>query len=95
MPVLFGIAFGKLAMVLSAAGQGVPSELAWATAYLGPGPWSSLAPELPSHPSQVYEAIVALAVLALIAIAFSFGGLPRARPAGRSSSGSRSGRSAG
>ena len=72
MPVLFGIAFGKLAMVLSGAGQGVPSELAWATAYLGPGPWSTLAPEIPSNPSQVYEAIVALAVLALIAIAFSF-----------------------
>src|SRR6185295_15419577 len=44
----------------------------WATAYLGPGPWSTLAPEVPSNPSQVYEAIVALAVLALIAIAFSF-----------------------
>ena len=73
MPVLFGIAFGKLAMVLSAAGQGVPSELTWATAYLGPGPWSTLAPEIPSHPSQVYEAIVALAALALIAMAFSFG----------------------
>ena len=37
-----------------------------------PGPWSTLAPEIPSNPSQVYEAIVALAVLALIAIAFSF-----------------------
>jgi prolipoprotein diacylglyceryltransferase len=73
MPVLFGIAFGKLAMVLSAAGQGLPSDLTWATAYLGPGPWSTLAPEIPSHPSQVYEAIVALAVLALIAMAFSFG----------------------
>ena len=73
LPVLFGIAFGKLAMVLSAAGQGVPSKLTWATAYLGPGPWSSLAPEIPSHPSQIYEAIVALAVFALIAIVFSFG----------------------
>jgi phosphatidylglycerol---prolipoprotein diacylglyceryl transferase len=73
MAVLFGIAFGKLAMVLSAAGQGIPSELSWATAYLGPGPWSTLAPEVPSHPSQVYEAIVALAAFGLIAAAFSFG----------------------
>ena len=60
-------------MVLAAAGQGVPSELTWATAYLGPGPWSTLAPEIPSHPSQIYEAIVALAALALIATSFSFG----------------------
>jgi prolipoprotein diacylglyceryltransferase len=73
LPLLLGLACGKLAMVLSAAGQGVPSELAWATAYLGPGPWSTLAPEIPSHPSQVYEAIVALATLALIGAAFSFG----------------------
>ena len=82
MPVLFGIAFGKLAMVLSAAGQGVPSELAWATAYLGPGPWSTLAPEIPSHPSQVYEAIVALAVLALIAMVVLLRRLPRAHRPG-------------
>jgi prolipoprotein diacylglyceryltransferase len=73
LPLLLGIGAGKLAMVLSAAGQGLPSALAWATAYLGPGPWSSLAPEVPSNPAQVYEAIVALAVLAIIAAAFSVG----------------------
>jgi prolipoprotein diacylglyceryltransferase len=44
LPVLLGIAAGKLAMVLAAAGQGIPSDLPWATAYLGPGPWSTLAP---------------------------------------------------
>jgi prolipoprotein diacylglyceryltransferase len=73
LPVLLGIGAGKLAMVLAAAGQGLPSELAWATAYMGPGPWSTLAPEIPSHPAQVYEAIVALAVLAVLASAFSVG----------------------
>lgn len=73
LPVLLGIGAGKLAMVLSAAGQGVPSELVWATAYVGPGPWSTLAPEIPSHPAQVYEAIVALAVLAILASAFAVG----------------------
>lgn len=73
LPVLLGIALGKLAMVLSAAGQGVPTDLSWATAYLGPGPWSTLAPEIPSHPSQVYEAIVTLAVLASVAVAFAVG----------------------
>jgi prolipoprotein diacylglyceryltransferase len=73
LPLLLGIGAGKVAMMLSAAGQGLPSELAWATAYHGPGPWSSLAPEVPSNPAQAYEAIVALAVLAIIASAFSIG----------------------
>ena len=73
LPVLLGIGAGKLGMVLSAAGQGVPSELTWATAYVGPGPWSTLAPEIPSNPAQVYEAIVALAVLAILASTYAIG----------------------
>jgi prolipoprotein diacylglyceryltransferase len=63
LPLLFALGAGKLTMVLGGAGQGQPSELAWATAYLGPGPWSSLAPGLPSHPSQAYEGIATLVVL--------------------------------
>jgi prolipoprotein diacylglyceryltransferase len=63
MPLLFALGAGKLTMVLGGAGQGQPSDLAWATAYLGPGPWSSLAPALPSHPSQAYEGIGTLVVL--------------------------------
>ena len=81
LPVLLGIAAGKLAMVLSAAGQGVPSDLPWATAYVGPGPWSTLAPEIPSNPAQVYEAIVALIVLAVVSTTFSVGGFRE--PTGR------------
>jgi prolipoprotein diacylglyceryltransferase len=57
IPVLLAIGGGKLAMVLGGSGQGRPSVADWATAYLGPGPWGSLAPELPSHPSQAYEGI--------------------------------------
>ena len=34
-----------------------PSDADWATAYLGPGPWGSLVPALPSDPSQAYEGI--------------------------------------
>ena len=81
LPVLLGLGAGKLGMVLAAAGQGVPSELPWATAYLGPGPWSTLAPEIPSHPAQVYEALVALTVLAVVATTFSVGGFRE--PTGR------------
>ena len=44
LPLLFGIAGGKLAMVLGGDGQGVPWDGPWATAYLGAGPWLSLAP---------------------------------------------------
>lgn len=69
LPLLFVLGAGKLVGVLGATGQGAPSDLAWATAYEGPGPWSSLAPETPAHPSQVYEAVlVGLAMAALVAL---------------------------
>jgi phosphatidylglycerol:prolipoprotein diacylglycerol transferase len=65
-PLLLVLAAGKLAGVLGATGQGVPSDLPWATAYLEPGPWGSLAADVPSHPSQVYEAL--LIVLAMVGL---------------------------
>ena len=74
-PLLFALGAGKLAMVLSGAGQGVPSDAQWATAYAGPGPWGSLAPALPSQPSQAYEGIATLIILAgltLILLAGAF-----------------------
>jgi prolipoprotein diacylglyceryltransferase len=66
LPALLVLGFGKLALVLGGTGQGTPSDLAWATAYLGPGPWGSLAPALPSQPSQVYEALATLAIAIVI-----------------------------
>jgi phosphatidylglycerol:prolipoprotein diacylglycerol transferase len=67
--LLFVLAAGKLVAVLGATGQGAPSDLDWATAYEGPGPWASLAADVASHPSQVYEAIlIALAIPALFAL---------------------------
>jgi phosphatidylglycerol---prolipoprotein diacylglyceryl transferase len=63
LPLLVAIAVGKLAMALGGSGQGLPSNLPWATAYLGAGPWGSLAPELPSHPAQLYEAAATALVL--------------------------------
>jgi phosphatidylglycerol:prolipoprotein diacylglycerol transferase len=69
LPLLFILAAGKLVGVLGATGQGALSDSPWATAYLGPGPWGSLAPFLPAHPSQVYEAVaVAIVVVALLAV---------------------------
>ena len=62
-PLLFALGAGKLSMVLSGAGQGTPSSAAWATAYSGPGPWGSLAPALPSQPSQAYEGIATMIIL--------------------------------
>lgn len=58
LPLLFVLATGKLVGVLGATGQGTPSDLPWATAYGGPGPWGSLGADLPAHPSQLYEAIL-------------------------------------
>jgi phosphatidylglycerol:prolipoprotein diacylglycerol transferase len=69
LPLLFVLGAGKLAMVLGGAGQGQPSALPWATAYVGAGPWSSLAPEVPSHPSQAYEGVLALVILVVLVVA--------------------------
>ncbi len=77
-PVLLGIGLGKLALLLSGTGQGLPSDVPWAIAFRGPGPWGSLAPDVPSHPAQVYEAGVALLALLLVA-ALERAGLFRAR----------------
>jgi len=68
-PMLFVLAAGKLVGVLGASGQGSASDLPWATAYAGPGPWESLAPDVPAHPAQVYEAaLLFVAILALVAL---------------------------
>jgi prolipoprotein diacylglyceryltransferase len=79
-PLLLVLSLGKLAMALGGRGQGVPTDLPWATAYLGAGPWASLAPTAASHPSQVYEAGIAAVVLVALAILFARGAF-RARDA--------------
>jgi prolipoprotein diacylglyceryltransferase len=68
-PLLAAIAMGKLAMALGGRGQGTPSDAAWATSYVGDRAWGSLAPAIPSNPSQVYEAIAtAIVLVTLIAV---------------------------
>lgn len=73
LPVLFALGAGKLTMVLTGTGQGVASTADWATAYVGPGPWGSLVPALPSNPSQAYEGIGTLAILAILTAALLLG----------------------
>jgi phosphatidylglycerol:prolipoprotein diacylglycerol transferase len=69
IPLVVGLALGKAALALGGTGQGTPADLGWATAYVGPGPWGSLGPAIPSHPSQVYEALGdALVVAALVGL---------------------------
>jgi len=55
--LIVGLGLGKLGQVLGGSGQGALSSVSWATAYLGPGPWGVLGPDLPAQPSQVYEAL--------------------------------------
>jgi len=69
LPLLFVLGAGKLIGVLGATGQGLPTDLPWATAYEGLGPWGSLAPSLPSHPAQVYEALAVGGALVVLAMA--------------------------
>ena len=77
LPTLLVLGAGKLASVLAAEGQGGPSNLPWATSYLGDGPWGSLAAHIPSHPSQVYEAIATVVVLALLGLVIRAGAFRR------------------
>jgi prolipoprotein diacylglyceryltransferase len=77
VPALLAVGAGKLTMILTGAGQGVPSDASWATAYAGPGPWASLGPAIPSHPSQAYEGIATLVILALLVVAVLLGGFAR------------------
>jgi phosphatidylglycerol:prolipoprotein diacylglycerol transferase len=67
-PALFVLGAGKLTMVLTGTGQGQPDGSAWATHYLGPGPWGSLLPALPSVPSQAIEGIATLAILTVLCV---------------------------
>jgi prolipoprotein diacylglyceryltransferase len=82
IPLLTALAAGKLTTVLGGSGQGRPFDGEWATAYIGPGPWVSLAPTIPSHPSQVYEA-VGTALVALLVLAASSLDLFRSRDGSR------------
>lgn len=75
LPLLFVLGAGKLAMVLGGAGQGQPSGLPWATAYLGAGPWGSLGADVPSHPAQAYEGIVTLAILVVLSVGLAAGAI--------------------
>jgi prolipoprotein diacylglyceryltransferase len=68
LPLLFVLAAGKLVGVLGATGQGAPSVVPWATTYQGPGPWGSLGASIPSHPSQVYEAVLVGLAIVIFAI---------------------------
>ncbi|HUQ44994.1 MAG TPA: prolipoprotein diacylglyceryl transferase family protein [Candidatus Limnocylindria bacterium] len=77
LPVLFVLGAGKLVGILGASGQGTPADLAWATAYQGPGPWASLGADVPAHPAQAYEAIGIALAIALLWILTRIPGLLR------------------
>jgi prolipoprotein diacylglyceryltransferase len=81
VPVLLAIGLGKLAMALGGAGQGGPYQGLWAVSYAGTG-WVSADPAIPSHPSQIYEGLWALAG-ALLLLALSREGTERWQGSGR------------
>lgn len=68
LPTLLALSLGKLATVLGGTGQGMPTSGEPATAYLGPGPWGSLGPDIPSIPSQALEALAAAIVLGIVLV---------------------------
>jgi prolipoprotein diacylglyceryltransferase len=56
LAMLLALGLGKVAQFLGGSGQGLPFDGSWAVAFMGPGPWISAAPQMPAHPSQLYEA---------------------------------------
>lgn len=77
IPLLGVLGLGKIAAALGGAGQGQPIDAPWATAYLGPGPWGSLAPAVPSIPSQLLEAAAVGLVLVLLVGCLALGAFSR------------------
>jgi phosphatidylglycerol:prolipoprotein diacylglycerol transferase len=67
LPMLLVLGLGKLATVLGGTGQGLPTTNDPATAYLGPGPWGSLGPAIPSIPAGAIEGVATIAVLLVVA----------------------------
>ena len=68
VPMLVVVALGKLSMILGGSGQGQATSGDPATAYLGPGPWGSLGPKIPSIPSQALEGIASLVLVAVVVV---------------------------
>jgi prolipoprotein diacylglyceryltransferase len=66
LPLLGALGGGKVAMALGGTGQGSPLDAVWATAYVGSGPWGSLAPELASHPAQLYEGLATIVLVVIL-----------------------------
>jgi phosphatidylglycerol:prolipoprotein diacylglycerol transferase len=60
-----GIAIGRLGAFLDGHGQGLPSDLPWATQYASP---LAATPDfgVPRHPAQVYDALIAISLFALL-----------------------------
>ncbi len=73
--VALGIAVGRLGAFLDGHGQGVPSDLPWATQYASP---LAATPDfgVSRQPAQLYDALVALALWVILST------LPRRWPAG-------------
>jgi prolipoprotein diacylglyceryltransferase len=67
IPLLLALGLGKLAQFLGGGGQGAAWDGPWAVAFVGGRPWLSVSPGQPSHPSQVYEGLWALAGIPLMA----------------------------
>ena len=59
-PLLVALGLGKIAQLLGGSGQGLAFFAPWAVAFPGDGPWVDVRSDMPSHPSQLYEALFLL-----------------------------------
>jgi prolipoprotein diacylglyceryltransferase len=78
VPLLLALGLGKNAQLLGGSGQGLLFDGSWAVAFLPPGPWIGASPEIPSHPSQVYEGVwLLIGAVALVVAGFARGAVDR------------------
>ncbi len=77
-PLLLTLLLAKASQILGGSGQGLPSDLPWATAFAGTGPWGSPAPDVSAHPAQLYEALAGVLVLVVVSVLGAWSGLRRA-----------------
>jgi phosphatidylglycerol:prolipoprotein diacylglycerol transferase len=68
VPVFVAIGLGELARLAGGSGQGASADVAWSVAFAGPGPWGSLAAQIPAHPAQLYGAVAAFAALLFVGV---------------------------
>ncbi|MCA8932340.1 MAG: prolipoprotein diacylglyceryl transferase [Rhodospirillaceae bacterium] len=78
--VPIGLFFGRIANFINNELWGRPSDLPWAVDFPIPAEWQSVIPQVPRHPSQIYEALLEGVVIFTVLAVMIHRPSVRARP---------------